>query len=317
MSRKLILEQTTYFQIMRSVLFLILMSASLTGCNDQPADGRISETFDIQGHRGCRGLMPENSIPGFINAVNLGVTTLEMDVVITADKQVVVSHEPFFSAAICKDSTGERIDPETAEERNIYEMTYEEVKSYDCGSLAHPDFPQQKSMKVHKPLLSDVIKAVESFLETKQLGPVHYNIEAKSRDTYDELYHPKPEEFTKLLLEVIDREGIADRSIIQSFDPRILNEVNDQNPDLRTAILISNQLGFEHNLQRLDFTPTIYSPHQAWLTESMITYMHEREIQVIPWTVNETEKMKTMIEMGVDGIITDYPNRLIDLVAQK
>jgi glycerophosphoryl diester phosphodiesterase len=291
------------------------MIMTFSACQSN-SPGRISETFDIQGHRGCRGIMPENSIPGFIMALEMGVTTLEMDVVITADKQVLLSHEPYMSHRICLDSSGNEISRADEKHHNIYEMTYAEVQQYDCGSKGHKDFPEQKKMVVAKPLLSNVIKAVESFIEARELNPVHYNIETKSTDLGDEVFHPKPEEFAALLLDVVEEGGIAGRTIIQSFDPRTLNAVHNISPDIRTALLVTNQLGYRHNLSRLDFTPSIFSPNKIFLTAGMIEFMHGEGIQVIPWTVNEKKRMRELIDMGVDGIITDYPERLVDVLAE-
>lgn len=288
----------------------------MAGCKTNNGPWGDSGSFDIQGHRGCRGLMPENSIPGFIQAVNLGVTTLELDVVISADSQVVVSHEPWMSAAICRDSAGLPIDPEREQEYKLYKMTYNEIRGFDCGSGGHPGFPEQKPLKVQKPLLKDVIAAVESFVETKGLEPVWYNIETKSQPFTDGEFHPAPAEFVRLVLDVVNAGGIAERTIIQSFDPRTLNEVNDVQPGLKTALLVTNQLGYVHNLQRLDFKPNIFSPNHIFLTADMVAFMHGEGIKVIPWTINETDRMREAIDLGVDGIITDYPNRLVDLLSR-
>ena len=136
--------------------------------------------FDIQGHRGARGLKPENSIPAFLTALDSGVTTLEMDVVITQDRQVVVSHEPWMSAAICRDTAGNPFKEKVEKKYNIYKMKYEQVKQFDCGSKGNEKFPEQEKMKVFKPLLSDVIIAVENYIKNHSRFEVDYNIEIKS-----------------------------------------------------------------------------------------------------------------------------------------
>ncbi len=121
--------------------------------------------FDVQGHRGARGLMPENTIPAFLLALDSGVTTLEMDLVITKDKQVLVSHEPWMSAAYCLDSSGREIKEKDEKRYNIFQMNYDEVKGWDCGSKGNPGFLEQKKMKVSKPLLAEVIVAVENHIK--------------------------------------------------------------------------------------------------------------------------------------------------------
>src|SRR5258706_6841771 len=112
--------------------------------------------FDIQGHRGARGLKPENTIPAFLTALDTGVTTLEMDVVITRDKQVVVSHEPWMSAGICTNAFGKPVKEKEEKKYNLYRMTYEEIKQFDCGSRGDVKFPGEGKMKAVKPLPSDV-----------------------------------------------------------------------------------------------------------------------------------------------------------------
>ena len=118
---------------------------------------RLYYELDIQGHRGCRGFLPENSIVGFIQALEWGITTLEMDVVISMDHQVVLSHEPFMSHYICVDSSGAELDSASHFQYNIYKMTYEEIRQFDCGSKAPDDFKDQKPHPGPKPLLKDGI----------------------------------------------------------------------------------------------------------------------------------------------------------------
>jgi len=273
-------------------------------------------TFDIQGHRGCRGLLPENTIPAFIKALELGVNTLEMDVVITKDKQVLVSHEPWISDEICTLIKVDTLGSDTMNVLNIYKMDYAEVLQYDCGKKQHPRFPDQQNMNATKPLLKDVIQTIESLIKAKKLAKVQYNIEIKSANQGDDIFHPQPNEFVDLVYAVIEQEKVKDRVMIQSFDPRPLNFLHDKDPKIQTAMLTENQLGFKHNLSRLDFKPTIFSPDKIFVTKEMIDFFHGEGIKVIPWTVNDTAQMQTLIDLGVDGIITDYPDRLIQLVRQ-
>ncbi len=118
--------------------------------------------FDIDGHRGCRGLMPENTIPAMLKAIDLGVNTLEMDVVITADDKVVVSHEPFFNHEITTLPSGKTFEEKDEKQYNIYRMTYDSVLKYDVGIKPHPRFPLQQKMNVQKPLLSVLIDSMEA-----------------------------------------------------------------------------------------------------------------------------------------------------------
>lgn len=166
--------------------------------------GQYIPKFDIQGHRGARGLMPENSIPAFLLALDLGVTTLEIDVAITKDKEVVVSHEPWMSAAICLDSSGNAYSEKQEKKLNIYQMTYSEIMSFDCGSKGNEDFPQQEKMKVSKPLLRDVFIDVENHIKSNASYEVDYNIEIKSSPDGDKKFHPSVEEYSELIYKLAD-----------------------------------------------------------------------------------------------------------------
>ena len=137
---------------------LITFLGLLMSCNQPPK--RLSDRLDIQGHRGARGLLPENTIPAFLKALEYNVTTLELDLAVTADGQLIVSHEPWMNHSICTDSVGGTIDEEAERSFNIYQMAYKEVKRFDCGSMANPLFPDQRPLNVSKPLLTDVFDAV-------------------------------------------------------------------------------------------------------------------------------------------------------------
>ena len=187
--------------------------------------------FDIQGHRGARGLKPENSIPAFLTALDSGVTTLEMDVVITQDKQVVVSHEPWMSSAICWDTAGHPFKEKVEKKYNIYKMTYEQVQHFDCGSRGNEKFPEQEKMKVIKPLLSDVIITVENYIKNHSSFEVDYNIEIKSEQALDGKFQPSPQIFSDLVYELIDQYLPLNRVVIQSFDFRILKYWHEKYAD--------------------------------------------------------------------------------------
>lgn len=275
-----------------------------------------TDSLDIQGHRGCRGLLPENTIPAFLKAVELGVTTLELDVVISQDKQVVVSHEPFLSHVICRGPEGEIIEEEDEKGYNLYEMPYSEIAQCDCGSQPHPQFPEQQNFPAYKPLLSEVIDTVEQFIASNGYEPVYYNIETKSTEAGDSIFHPKPAEFTDLLLSVLHEKDLQQRVVIQSFDVRTLQEVKKKKPELKLALLIGNTDSPKHNLDKLGFTPAIYSPYYKLVDADLMKLAKRQKMQIIPWTVNESEDIKKMLEMGVEGIISDYPNRVIDLVRE-
>ncbi len=267
-------------------------------------------SFDYQGHRGCRGLIPENTIPAFLKAIDLHVTTLEMDAVITKDKQVIISHEPFFNHEITTKPDGSFIDEKDERTYNIYKMTFDEIKRYDVGLKQHPRFSQQQKLAAHKPLLSEVIDSAEAKTNALNLPAIYYNIETKSKPETDGIYHPKPDVFVDLIMAVILSKHIEERVIIQSFDIRTLQYLHVKYPSIKTALLIEDfdKKQFALQLKNLGFIPTIYSPENSLVTPLLVRQCKEFGIKLIPWTVNEAAKIEALKAMGVDGIISDYPN---------
>ncbi|MBO6497654.1 MAG: glycerophosphodiester phosphodiesterase [Roseivirga sp.] len=268
-----------------------------------------SQELDVQGHRGARGLMPENTIPAFIRALEEGATTLELDVVITKDKQVVISHEPYMSASICSKPNGQPVTNSEMEQFNIYQMTYAEVSRFDCGIRGNSRFPEQQKMAVSKPLLVDMIKQVENYLAEKGLPKVTYNIELKSTSKGDGISHPQVEEFADIVQAVLDQVLTNDRYTIQCFDFRVLKYYHQKYPDVDLVALVENMKGVKGNLKELGFVPEVYSPYHALLSRKDIEICHQEGMKVILWTVNDRDRMEKLVNWGVDGIITDYPDR--------
>lgn len=266
------------------------------------------QKIDVQGHRGSRGLMPENTIPAMTKALGLGVTTLEMDAVITSDKQVILSHEPFFSHQISTHPNGKPVTEEEEKQLNIFKMTFAETQRYDVGKKIHPVFPKQQKLSAKKPLLSAVIDSAEAYAKKNNLPLPYYNIETKSSAKGDGMYHPAPEEFVKLVMDVIKEKDIDERIIIQSFDVRTLQALNRSYPEIKTALLIGTAGEAENHLKNLGFKPSIYSPEQTLVTPELIAYCHTNGMKIIPWTVNSRQGIDKLIALGVDGIITDYPD---------
>jgi glycerophosphoryl diester phosphodiesterase len=308
---------------MRYFLFshLLLLLLILTGCNsaDNPQTERKEmkeesdpySEIDIQGHRGCRGLLPENTIPAFMKAVELGVNTLEMDVVISGDNKVVCSHEPWFSSEISLTPKGEEIPGNREKEHAIYQMDYKLVSQYDVGSKGNDRFPEQEKVKVAKPLLGEVIEQADSYAAELGRPLPWYNIETKTSPSGDGKFHPEPAGFCELLLDVLKDRGVADRSIIQSFDVRTLQYVHKKYPDIKLALLIANTSSPEENIEMLGFKPDVYSPDFHLINENLVNYCTEQKMLLIPWTLNMEEEFERALELGVDGIITDYHNKIL------
>ncbi|MBK9737875.1 MAG: glycerophosphodiester phosphodiesterase [Saprospiraceae bacterium] len=273
----------------------------------------MHQNLDIQGHRGCRGLLPENSLQGFVKAVELGVQTLELDIVISADSQLIVSHEPFFNHEI---STLPGLDSITKENElsfNIFKMNLDQVQKIDVGLKPVTRFPLQTKQKAFKPTLKQVVDTVEQYIITKKLPSVKYNIEIKHRKEADNKYNPTAEVFTKMVYDDIVKLGIKNKCNIQSFDPECLNIMHRLDAEVIIALLIENQDGFKHNLDKLTFKPQIYSPYFKLIDDHLLKYCKKNEIKVIPWTVNEETDITNIMLLGVDGIITDYPDKAIEI----
>jgi glycerophosphoryl diester phosphodiesterase len=289
---------------------IFLLSACTPRTANTPAMDHTT-TFDWQGHRGARGLVPENTVPSFLKALEFPlVSTLELDVVVSKDRQLIVSHEPWISHEICSHAVGKAVQKSEEETLNIYQMTATEIAAFDCGSRGHTRFPEQTAMPAYKPTLKEVVKAVEDYCAARNRPLPQYNIEIKSSPEWDEVKTPAPAVFARLAVEEIRRLGIAGRTCVQSFDPRSLREVHSLAPELVTALLVENLRGLEENVKELGYTPTIYSPYFKLVNAETVKNAHAKKMRIIPWTVNETAEMQALIRLGVDGIITDYPNRI-------
>ncbi|MFW0715805.1 glycerophosphodiester phosphodiesterase family protein [Pedobacter sp. N23S346] len=280
-----------------SVLILLFFQASAQ-----------KRKFDIQGKAGARGIMPENTIEGMLKALDLGVTTLEMDAVISKDKQVVLSQEPYFNNEISLMPNGKPISFKDQKNYNIYKMDYEQVKKFDVGSKVHARFPGQMKFKAYKPLLTETIDAVEAYVKENRLAKPVYNIETKTIKNGDNEFHPEPAEFIELIMEVVNAKKIAKRVIIESFDMRTLQYLHEKYPKIQTSLLIDEKEPFEDYIAKLGFKPTIYSPYSVLVGKGLVDRCHEMGIKIIPWTVNTVKDLKYFMSLGVDGVITDFPN---------
>jgi glycerophosphoryl diester phosphodiesterase len=295
-------------------LKILFLSCLLVNCNTPGMIKNISmQNIDIQGHRGCRGLMPENSIPAFLHAIDLGVQTLELDLAVTKDKIVVVSHEPWLSHEFCADKNGLRIPKEKEKSFNIYQMTHEELKQFDCGSIEHPRFKTQKLQKIFKPSLEETIETVIKYCNEKEKQIPNFNIEIKWEPEYTRLFAPDANEFVSLVLKIIKSKGIAKNCNLQSFDFNVLKICHQLAPEIPLAFLREHPGSVTKDINILGFQPQIYSCHYSLVNKQLVQEVHERGMKIIPWTVNQNEDIKRMIELNVDGIISDFPDRVISL----
>ena len=307
-------KRSKSYQMGNGIITGLLLSIAfcLPSCTEDTTT-TMKNTFDWQGHRGCRGLLPENTVPAFLKALDYNVKTLEMDAAISKDSQVIISHEPWFSAEISSKPDGTPIMHEEEKEFGIRHMDVATLQQYDVGMRGNERFPQQTKMKIHKPTLEEVVTAVNDYCKKNNHPQPLYNIEIKSRVEWDTVLAPVPELFATILLKEINRLGIHNQSCIQSFDVRSLEATYAIDKKIVTAYLIENINSFQDNMDLLSFTPTIYSPYYQLVTDSLVIQTKAKNMQLIPWTINDVETMQKLKDMGVDGIITDYPNLISEV----
>ena len=317
---------------MRRICSLVLIWAAL-GLTSMPA-----WAFDLQAHRGGRGLLPENTLVAFENALRMGVSTLELDIAITADGVPVISHDPALNPSLTRDAKGQWLADRGP---LIRSLSLAQVQAYDVGRINPSsryarEFPNQEPRDGQRiPTLDSLFKLV------KDLGAdqVRFDIETKINPHAPEGTLP-PEEFVRVLLGVIREAGMVNRVMVQSFDWRTLEILHRVEPAIRTMYL-SVASEYFHNLKdgswnaghrladhggsvpRLvraaagDHAGSIWAPYHGNLTPETLKEAQALQLVVIPWTVNQPDVMQRLIDWGVDGIITDYPDRLREVMGQR
>ncbi len=297
-----------YFGCVRKIDLLWLCCTCVAIACLPSDESRRAVEFDTQGHRGARGLRPENTLSAFEEAVRHGMRTLELDLAVSADEQLIVSHEPWFSATICTlDGTA------YSESTPLYSLSAAEIRAVDCGSTSHPDFPGQVLTPSYKPTLIEVIAMADSLAAALGRDLPYYNIEIKSKPAYDGTFSPPVQAFAALVHHTLDSLDLLARTTVQSFDVRALRAMRAIDSTAGLALLSESPLSWHEDLDELGFQPAIYSPHHLTLRAEHVVSMHKQGLEVVPWTVNDPARMRTLIDWGVDGIITDYPDRLAPL----
>jgi len=309
------------FSFLSKILVVFLLANFAISCSSTKNNSGVTikntplggwDAFDKQGHRGSRGLMPENTIPAMLKALDLGVTTLEMDISFSKDKKALLSHEPFFNHEITIKPGGGLVAKSEERALNLYKMDYADIIKFDVGMRPHPVFTEQEKIKAVKPLLADVFDAVKEYMMTRKRPFPFFNIETKTTPVADGIYHPAPAEFVELLMKVIKEKQMEEYVTIQSFDMRTLKYLHTHYPQIKTSLLVeaNNRSSFRKQMNDLGFTPSVYSPNFLMVTDVLIKNCHDLNMKIIPWTVNDKKKIEEIKKMGVDGIITDYPNLL-------
>jgi len=276
--------------------------------NHAAADLRIdARPVDLQGHRGMRAHWPENSLIGMEEAVAAGVTTLELDVVIRSDGAPLLSHEPWLSHEICTTPDGAPV-PEGDRSWNLFTMSPEAIAKCDCGVRGHARFPSQRPVPSFKPTLAELFSRIQARAsDDPRFGRVRFNIELKHRPEGEGTYHPEAVPFAQAVIDVVEAHGMAARVTLQSFSAPALEAVHDARPNWSTAWLVEHDASVSAWLDALSFTPSILSPEHVFLSPEAVAEAHARGLQVIPWTINDAPRMRELLAMGIDGLITDDP----------
>jgi glycerophosphoryl diester phosphodiesterase len=296
----------------KRILGVALLALALNSCT-------VQENLhpEVHGHRGARGLLPENTIPGFLRAIELGCDMIELDVVLTGDGQVLISHEPWMEPSLCLGPDSLPIPPDQGKAHNIFRMTLEEIRRYDCGSLPQSRFPDQQLSPAYKPTLRELVDVADEHALLSGMASPSFNIEIKSDPSWYGVFQPEPEAYVKAVLSTMDSLGIAFRSIIQSFDPAILEAVRREYPSIRLALLVENKDGLKKNLKRLTFKPDFYSPWFPLVDRKLLEKLRDHDIELLVWTVNEERDIRKMLDLGVDGIISDHPDRVLRMIDER
>ena len=317
----------------------MISKSALVACALALASACSTTQFDLQGHRGARALRPENTLAGFAHALTIGVTTLELDCGVTKDGVVVVSHDRVLNPDHTRTSEGRFLESPGP---LLRELTYAELKQYDVGRIrpgsdyaAH--FPEQQPVDGERiPRLADVFALVRKSGNRR----VRFNVETKIDPTQPDAT-VTPEAFVSALIDVIRASGMKTRTTIQSFDWRTLVLARKLAPEIAVVALTDQQPdedtmevgkpgaspwlgGFDvddhggsvpRTVQALG--ARVWSPHALDLNPSVIAEAHALGLAVIPWTVNDQKDMERAIALGIDGLITDYPDRLRSVLQSR
>jgi glycerophosphoryl diester phosphodiesterase len=281
---------------MRAIALVLLAAAMLTA-DESTAPKRIL----VHGHRGARARFPENTLPAFEYAIRSGVDCLELDMAVTKDNVLVVSHDPILEPPVCNGPRPSAV---------IHQLTLAEVKQWDCGAVRNPKFPDQKTVPgTRMPTLDEVFALAPK-------GNFDFNIETKSFPDKPE-YTPPPEEFARMVLEHIRKHHLERRIILQSFDFRTLRAMKQLAPGIRLSALTENDPRDFPAIAKEAGGAGIVSPHFSLVTPEKTKAAHRAGLQVVPWTANTPQEWEPLVNAGVDAIISDDPAALLAWLRQR
>jgi glycerophosphoryl diester phosphodiesterase len=280
----------------------LLLAAALDACTPTPEPAARAPGLhpEVQGHRGCRGLRPENTLPAFEHAIALGVDVLELDLALSRDDVLVVVHDPEVNPDLCV------VDPaHPLPSRRFRDLRFDEIATLDCGSRRNPRFPEQTLVPGAR------IPRFEQVLALLERHPrLRLNAEIKTSPEQREVTRP-PGDFARVLVARVTERGLARRVLVQSFDAEALRAVGRLGPDLERVALVDRLDQLE---PMLSTGARVLSPRASLLRQGDVERYHRRGLRVIPWTVNDVQEMRKLIAWRVDGIITDRPDVLLTLL---
>jgi glycerophosphoryl diester phosphodiesterase len=250
--------------------------------------------YKIFGHRGCRGIYPENTIEGFKKAISLGVDGIELDVVVNKNQELVISHESYIDTNYCLTT---KIDEKNF---NIFKMNVTEIQEIDCGSKFIKEFPNQLKIKEKKPTYKEFKKKLNDYN-----GDILFEIKCEYNLVNE--YFPEYENYARIIFDETRYSKHLDNIYFMSFDFRILNELFKIMPNSKYIYLSSNK-DFRQEMKLLNFDPVGVGIDFNIINQEIIDFVHNKKQTIYGWTVNDKENYKTLTSMGIDGVITDYPN---------
>lgn len=274
-------------------------------CWTQDLSAQSLGSIEYIAHRGVRGIYPENSVGGFILAMSKGATILEMDLAISKDNRVILSHDPVISPSHCFNS--EKGESEDKEEFALFQLSYQEIQQFVCGSNGHKKFPYQEKASETIPLLETVIDTTIAYASRNNLNAPYYHIELKYSGSDGEGYYPEIEEYVSLVLDVLSRKGILGRTVLTSFNEEILQAIDAKAPEVSLGLNVANLKGFDKNIERLGFSPDYYVVYYRLISKKLVRKARMKGITVSAWTVNDVKTIEKLRKKGVTSIISDFP----------
>ncbi|MCB9194678.1 MAG: hypothetical protein H6600_07385 [Flavobacteriales bacterium] len=258
----------------------------------------------IYGHRGCRGLLPENTISAFKKALEMDISGIEWDVVVSKDMELIISHEPYLDAGYCLDQNGNEISAKDGKAINFFQLTKSQIQQFDCGSKFVKGFPEQKKMFISKPSLKEAFDSLN-------FGNKEILFEIKSENKDYGKYQPEPKRFAEIISKEISNFNFKDQIIFMCFDNILLNELHKILPEYRYVYLTYKPfVSCKQFLSEINFTPFALGMYHHTIRKKDIMYLHNNSIDVFAWTVNNQKTCDKLKRYGIDAIITDYPDRI-------